>query len=212
MTPRRVLFAFVLAIVVGLATGPVVGGGRVAQQQSSYAAAASRTLLAYNYDVSLSTPAAGIYQPGSVPAAGGFAGPTRAIVESKTRTTTASVAAEGGEGVVTMPARSTNFTQNSIKATFSDGRSVFDQGLNPATAPPMRVFEEDGQLYSLDTRRLLVGQLQDANVPVRYTTPAEYNAAVDAGRFTSTNGGIGITVRGGFGFFQFPSMDLAEVG
>ena len=73
------------------------------------------------------------------------------------------------------------------------------------------MFEENGQLYSLDNRRLFVGQLNDAEVPVRYATPTEYNNAFDRNHFSSKNGGVGVRVRGGYGYFQFPSVDLADV-
>ena len=85
-------------------------------------------------------------------------------------------------------------------------RGLHNPALNPAEAPAIRVFEEDGQLYSLDNRRLFVGQLQDAQVPVRYATPDEYNQAM--GHLSSDNGGVGITVRGGFGYFEFPYVPL----
>ena len=55
------------------------------------------------------------------------------------------------------------------------------------------MFEENGNLYSLDNRRLFVGQMRDASIPARYATPDEYNAMLS--HLTSTNDGTGITVR-----------------
>jgi len=58
---------------------------------------------------------------------------------------------------------------------------------------PIRVFEQEGQLYSLDNRRLFAGQFADAELPFRWATPEE--VADESWKFTSSNGGIGITMR-----------------
>lgn len=94
-------------------------------------------------------------------------------------------------------AGSVRFTQSSI----SDGRSVDDlvTGLrngtvNPASLPPIRTFEVNGQLYSLDNRRLYAYQQAGIDVPTQPATTAEITR--DTFKFTTPNGGQDIVVRG----------------
>ena len=78
------------------------------------------------------------------------------------------------------PPHSIQFTQESISQRFRDGRSIWDliEGLKsgriqPQEVPPIRVFEENGQLYTLDNRRLYAFQQAGKNVPTVEATPEE---------------------------------------
>ncbi|WP_343565486.1 hemagglutinin repeat-containing protein [Kiloniella sp. b19] len=93
------------------------------------------------------------------------------------------------------------FTQSSISGNFSDGRSVDDlvTGLrngtvDPSSLPPIRTFEVNGQLYSLDNRRLYAYQKAGIDVPTQPATTAEITR--DTFKFTTPNGGQDILVRG----------------
>ena len=102
------------------------------------------------------------------------------------------VSDRGGDELRPVVARSTcgqldpstvRFTQDSAGSTFSDGRSVLDlandmarAGKAPAGLPPIRVFEQNGELYSLDIRRLFAGQYSGARLPYRMATSSEIAA------------------------------------
>ena len=94
------------------------------------------------------------------------------------------------------------FTQDSIKAEFKTGDSVdnliqkLKSGeLTADQIPPIRIFEKNGKIYSLDNRRLYT--FQEANVPLRtvWATPEE--VAAEAWKFTTKNDGTSIRVREG---------------
>jgi hypothetical protein len=110
-------------------------------------------------------------------------------------------AVEEQQAVWTTEARNLRFTQDSISARFQDGRSV--SGLiedvkvgrvSTAEIKPIRIFERDGKIFSLDNRRLYV--FQEAGVParVRWATPAEV-AKEAPFKMTTTNGGASIVIR-----------------
>jgi filamentous hemagglutinin len=93
------------------------------------------------------------------------------------------------------------FTQNSIKNDFSDGRSLQSSidGLqsgefSPADIPPIRVFEKDGMVYTLDNRRLLAASAAGVPIKIVPATPAE--VANEAWKMTTPNNGSIICVRG----------------
>ncbi|MEY4591067.1 MAG: hypothetical protein RL497_3143, partial [Pseudomonadota bacterium] len=93
------------------------------------------------------------------------------------------------------------FTQDSIKSTFKDGRSlrglIDDLKSGNVTAndlPAIRTFERDGKLYSLDNRRLKA--FQEAGVPIRTRPATADEIANEAFKFTSKNDGASIRVRG----------------
>ena len=67
--------------------------------------------------------------------------------------------------------------------------------IKPGSVEPIRIFERDGQWYSLDNRRLLAFQNAGVEVPYRVATPAE--VAAEGFKMTSTNGGASVRVRGG---------------
>lgn len=106
-----------------------------------------------------------------------------------------------GESGAVSPSR-IRFSQDSVSATFRDGSSMDDlvSGLrsgavDPASVPPIRVFEQGGEWFTLDNRRLLAFQEAGVDIPFVQATPAEI--AAEAGRkMTTTNGGTSIRVRG----------------
>jgi hypothetical protein len=98
-------------------------------------------------------------------------------------------------------ASSVRFTQNSIGSNFSDGGSVNDLvtglrngSVDPNSLPPIRTFEVNGQLFSLDNRRLYAYQQAGIDIP---TTPATSSQiSRESFKFTTPNGGQDIAVRG----------------
>ncbi|MGH8018411.1 MAG: hypothetical protein ACREIA_08990 [Opitutaceae bacterium] len=85
------------------------------------------------------------------------------------------------------------FSQNSIGATFKNGQSIDDvaRALRgpggdqlAAQFPPIRLVERNGQLFTLDNRRLAAFSAADRPIPYRMATPAE--AAKDSFKFTTT--------------------------
>ncbi|WP_084331700.1 hypothetical protein, partial [Ectopseudomonas alcaliphila] len=93
------------------------------------------------------------------------------------------------------------FTQDSVSNTFKDGKTLqatidgLKTGkISPDDLPPIRVFEKDGVIYSLDNRRLLAAS--QAGVPIKIVpaTPAE--VAKEGWKMTTPNNGSIICVRG----------------
>ena len=93
------------------------------------------------------------------------------------------------------------FSQSSIKASFASGGTIADlveqlsRGtVDPASVPPIRLLERDGELFTLDNRRLEAFRRAGVDVPYRMATPEE--AASEAWKFTTRNQGTEIRVRG----------------
>ncbi|MFC4860097.1 hypothetical protein ACS8MQ_02995 [Pseudomonas sp. MAHUQ-62] len=93
------------------------------------------------------------------------------------------------------------FTQNSVSNTFKDGQSLqatidgLKSGkISPDDLPPVRVFEKDGVIYSLDNRRLLAAS--QTGVPVKVVPATQAEVAKEAWKMTAPNGGTIICVRG----------------
>ncbi len=79
------------------------------------------------------------------------------------------------------------FSQRSINSEglFSDGRRIQDMidalrsgKLNPGEINPIRIFERDGKLYSLDNRRLFAHSQAGVPVNTRWATPDEVSSAL----------------------------------
>jgi hypothetical protein len=94
------------------------------------------------------------------------------------------------------------FTQNSISNLFRNGNSVTETiarlrsgAIAAESFPRIRVFEQNGLLWTLDNRRLYV--FQQAGLPIR-TVPAtaEEIASELPRKFTTINDGLSIIVRG----------------
>jgi hypothetical protein len=97
------------------------------------------------------------------------------------------------------------FSQDSVGSTFRNGNTLNDSiaGLRAGGAeaaanyPPIRVFEHQGALYTLDNRRLVVFSHAGQQVPFRMATEAEL-AKEFTGKFTTTEAqgwGLFIEVR-----------------
>ncbi|HEY1028120.1 MAG TPA: hypothetical protein VGE28_10915, partial [Pseudomonas sp.] len=93
------------------------------------------------------------------------------------------------------------FTQNSVSNTFKDGQSLqttidgLKSGkISPDALPPIRVFEKDGVIYSLDNRRLLA--VSQAGVPIKIVPATQAEVVKEAWKMTNPNGGEIICARG----------------
>jgi len=101
----------------------------------------------------------------------------------------------------TIDSAAVRFSQSSISRNFSGGGTIDDlaAGLRSGSVkagdiPPIRLVEQDGNLFSLDNRRLWSFKQAEVPVPYRMATPEE--AAAEAWKFTTKNGGTSIRVRG----------------
>jgi len=95
------------------------------------------------------------------------------------------------------------FTQNSIKAKFKDESdvSLMINGLKTGKIkaddiPAIRIYEFDGKLYSLDNRRLYAFQQAGIDVKYIFASQQEFKKEI-LYKFTTTNDGLSIKVRGG---------------
>ena len=106
-----------------------------------------------------------------------------------------------GPAANTIDSAAVRFSQSSISRNFSTGGAIDDlaSGLrtgsvNPTSIPPIRLVEREGTMFTLDNRRLWSFQQAEVPVPYRMATPQE--AAAEAWKFTTPNGGTSIRVRG----------------
>ena len=133
--------------------------------------------------------------------AAGMTGMTRfAAAEAGTLTKLAVKEAEGVAAKTIDPA-TVRFSQSSISRNFSAGGSVDDlatslrsRATKPGDVPSIRLVERDGQLFTLDNRRLEAFRRAEVPIPYRMATPEE--AAAEAWKFTTRNSGTSIRVRG----------------
>lgn len=93
------------------------------------------------------------------------------------------------------------FTQDSVSNTFKDGQTLQStiDGLksgeiSPDDLPPIRVFEKDGAVYSLDNRRLLAAS--EAGIPIKVVPATLAEVAKEGWKMTTPNNGSIICVRG----------------
>jgi hypothetical protein len=100
-----------------------------------------------------------------------------------------------------MDPHTVRFSQSSIGYRFRDGRTIDELAqalrtgqVRPEDVPPLRLVERDGQLFTLDNRRLEAFRRAGVPIPWRMATPEEIEA--DAFKFTTKNGGIAVKVRG----------------
>jgi RHS repeat-associated protein len=107
-----------------------------------------------------------------------------------------------GKGIV--DSSTIRFTQSSVSRRFGNGALIEDLAadlrngtIRPTDVPPIRIFQRNEQWFTLDNRRLLAFQQAGIDVPYRRATPAEVGA--EAWKFTTTNGGTSIRIRGGGG-------------
>ncbi len=107
----------------------------------------------------------------------------------------------GGRGAGRVDPHSVRFSQSSARYTFKNGETIdhLAQGLQDGTVsahdvPPIRLVERDGELFTLDNRRLEAFRRAGVDVPYRMATPEEISA--ESFKFTTTNGGASIRIRG----------------
>ena len=96
-------------------------------------------------------------------------------------------------------ASSVRFSQSSIGNKFQDGTSVSDLAaglkdgsINPASLPAIRIVEKDGNIFTLDNRRLHA--FQEAGLPVHYEK-LDAIPKRELFKFTTTNQGTSIRIR-----------------
>ena len=96
---------------------------------------------------------------------------------------------------------SVGFSQDSISNEFKDGGTIDDLAenlrtgqVNPQDIPSIRVVEQNGQLFTLDNRRLEAFRRAGVSIPYRMASPQE--AAAERWKFTTRNGGTSIRIRG----------------
>ena len=110
-------------------------------------------------------------------------------------------AVDAARAIRSVDPNTVRFSQDSIKPTFKDGRTIDDLAaglrsgeVKPGDVPPVRVVNRDGELFTLDNRRLEAFRRADVPIPYRDATPAE--AAREAYKFTTKNDGQSIRIRG----------------
>lgn len=93
------------------------------------------------------------------------------------------------------------FTQDSARFSFKGGGNIDELAsglkkgnISPQSVPPIRLVERDGQLYTLDNRRLEAFRRAGVEVPYRMATPKEDSA--EGWKFTTRNNGTSIRIRG----------------
>jgi hypothetical protein len=93
------------------------------------------------------------------------------------------------------------FSQNSIRSVFSNDETLDDtiNGLingiiSPSDFPPIRIFEVDGNIFTLDNRRLYV--FQEAGFPINTMLATPFEIENESWKFTTENDGTSIQVRG----------------
>jgi hypothetical protein len=101
------------------------------------------------------------------------------------------------------------FSQDSIKAEFKDPRfgtiddlaaGLRGKTIKPGDIEPIRVVVRNGELVSIDNRRLEAFRRAGVEVPVRMATPSEIREAIRQGKFSAGElGSPTIRVRGGGG-------------
>ncbi|WP_169729095.1 toxin TcdB middle/N-terminal domain-containing protein [Methanolobus tindarius] len=67
--------------------------------------------------------------------------------------------------------------------------------IDPSDIPPIRIYEMDGKIYSIDNRRLYAFKEADINIRYVYATPKDLKTAMHNDKFSSINDGLSIVVR-----------------
>jgi hypothetical protein len=94
------------------------------------------------------------------------------------------------------------FSHNSISGTFRGGGGVKDLAaelrngtVNPGDIPAIRLVERNGNYFTLDNRRRAAFQEAGVDIPYRMASPSEI--ASQGWKFTTTDDGTSILIRGG---------------
>ncbi|WP_158920198.1 RHS repeat-associated core domain-containing protein [Streptomyces sp. NBRC 109706] len=92
------------------------------------------------------------------------------------------------------------FSQDEVSYRFSDGMTIAHVAsglrsgwLNPADFPAIRLVMREGNLFTLDNRRLVAFQMAGTPVPFRMATAAE--AINESWKFTTVTDGMSIVIR-----------------
>ena len=98
------------------------------------------------------------------------------------------------------------FSQDSSKTGFKDASlggiddlavGLKNGTIKPGSIKPIRLVEREGNLISIDNRRLEAFRRAGVDVPTRMATPAEIQQAIQKGKFSAGElGGTTIKVRG----------------
>jgi hypothetical protein len=100
-----------------------------------------------------------------------------------------------------MDPASVRFSQSSISYRFRDGSTIDDlaEGLRSGRVrledvPALRLVERNGQFFTLDNRRLEA--FRRAGVAILWRMATAEEIAAEVWKFTTTNGGTSIRMRG----------------
>jgi hypothetical protein len=100
-----------------------------------------------------------------------------------------------------MNPQTVRFSQSSISYRFREGGTIDDLAVGlksgqvkPQDIPPLRLVNRGGLLFTLDNRRLESFRRAGVEIPWRMATPEE--VAAEEWKFTTTNDGTSIRVRG----------------
>ena len=113
------------------------------------------------------------------------------------------VAEQGLKGVARIDPWKVRFSQDSISYGFKDkalgtiddlAEGLLSGRINPSDVPAIRITEVEGKLFTLDNRRLEAFRRAGIDIPYRWATPEEL--AREGWKFTTTNEGITIIVKG----------------
>jgi RHS repeat-associated protein len=115
----------------------------------------------------------------------------------------------------TINPNSVRFSQQGASPNFSNGNSISDTvsglksgDIDASDFPTMRLLERDGNLYTLDNRRLVAFQQAELpEVPYRMATPQEVRA--EDWKFDTKTDGLSIKIRGGGGIWEVPGTPEA---
>ncbi|MFI9112904.1 RHS repeat domain-containing protein [Streptomyces venezuelae] len=96
--------------------------------------------------------------------------------------------------------KAVRYSQDSIKGSFKDGQS-FEQAIDAlkegrtkaSDFPAIRIFEQQGKIYTLDNRRLYV--FKEANVPINFRRATAQEISNESWKMTTQNDGTSIRVR-----------------
>ena len=93
-----------------------------------------------------------------------------------------------------------HFMQDSVKGTFKDKTTIkalkeaLESGkIDPKTVEPIRVWERDGKIFTLDHRRLVA--FQEAGIPIPVVQATQEEVIEEAWKMTTRTGGRTIRVR-----------------
>jgi hypothetical protein len=100
------------------------------------------------------------------------------------------------------------FSQRGVSPTFKNGNSLADTvsalqngDVSASDFPAIRLVERDGNMYTLDNRRLVAFQQAElTEVPYTMATPEEI--AAESWKFDPGTDGTSITIRGGGGIWS----------